>query len=118
MSSRSPDDVRTVHIGKDHRKGSRCHLASSYNITFTLFWREDRIGAQDCHVPGLNTKWYGMRRKLTRFIQAVHTRECAPRFSSITRLFTAVQLKKAIHAPPCVADSSRRTGPTNSGMRV
>jgi ubiquitin-protein ligase E3 C len=42
------------------------------NIAFTLFWREDQMGA--C-VPGLSIKWDGVRRKLTRFLQAVHTRD-------------------------------------------
>ncbi|KAI9443566.1 HECT-domain-containing protein [Lactarius indigo] len=45
------------------------------NIAFTLFWREEQIGAQDAHVPGLSIKWDGVRRKLTRFLQAVHTRD-------------------------------------------
>lgn len=48
------------------------------NIAFTLFWREDQIVAQDGCVPGLSIKWDSVRRKLTRFLQAVHTREYAP----------------------------------------
>ncbi|KAI9436528.1 hypothetical protein BJY52DRAFT_1230437 [Lactarius psammicola] len=52
------------------------------------FWtppmqREDQIGAQDSYVPGLSIKWDGMRRKLTRFLQAVHTREYAPQLPSV-----------------------------------
>jgi ubiquitin-protein ligase E3 C len=50
------------------------------NIAFTLFWREDQMGA--C-VPGLSIKWDGVRRKLTRFLQAVHTREYAPQLPSM-----------------------------------
>ncbi len=45
------------------------------NIAFTLFWREGQIGAQDGVVPGLNIKWEVVRRKVTRFLQAVHARE-------------------------------------------
>ncbi|KAI0260666.1 HECT-domain-containing protein [Gloeopeniophorella convolvens] len=45
------------------------------NITFTLFWREDQAGIQEGGVPGLNIKWEGVRRKLTRFLQAVHARD-------------------------------------------
>ncbi|KAH8980602.1 HECT-domain-containing protein [Lactarius hatsudake] len=45
------------------------------NIAFTLFWREEQIGTQDAQVPGLSIKWDGVRRKLTRFLQAVHTRD-------------------------------------------
>ena len=45
------------------------------NIAFTLFWREGQIGAQDGVVPGLNIKWEVVRRKVTRLLQAVHTRE-------------------------------------------
>jgi len=53
------------------------------NIAFTLFWREEQIGAQDGHVPSLSIKWDGVRRKLTRFLQAVHTREYAPQLPSM-----------------------------------
>ena len=45
------------------------------NIAFTLFWREGQIGAQDGRVPGLGLKWEVVRRKATRFLQAVHARE-------------------------------------------
>ena len=45
------------------------------NIAFTLFWREGQIGAQNGHIPGLNVTWEAVRRKVTRFLQAVHTRE-------------------------------------------
>jgi ubiquitin-protein ligase E3 C len=49
------------------------------NIAFTLYWREGQIGAQDGVVPGLNVKWEAVGRKVTRFLQAVHAREYAPR---------------------------------------
>ena len=45
------------------------------NIAFTLFWREDLIGSKDGCVPGLSIRWESVRRRLTRFLQAVHTRE-------------------------------------------
>jgi ubiquitin-protein ligase E3 C len=45
------------------------------NIAFTLFWREGQIGAQSGCIPGVNVKWEVMRRKVTRFLQAVHARE-------------------------------------------
>jgi len=45
------------------------------NIAFTLFWREGQIGAQSGRIPGLNVTWEAVRRKVTRFLQAVHTRE-------------------------------------------
>ncbi|KAI0284136.1 HECT-domain-containing protein [Russula brevipes] len=45
------------------------------NIAFTLFWREGQIGAQDGRVPGLGLKWEAVRRKATRFLQAVHARD-------------------------------------------
>ncbi|KAH9997435.1 HECT-domain-containing protein [Russula compacta] len=45
------------------------------NIAFTLFWREGQIGAQNGRVPGLNIKWEAVRRKVTRFLQAVHARD-------------------------------------------
>jgi len=45
------------------------------NIAFTLFWREGQIGAQDGYISGLSVKWEVVRRKVTRFLQAVHTRE-------------------------------------------
>ncbi|KAI9450438.1 hypothetical protein BJY52DRAFT_1125941 [Lactarius psammicola] len=32
------------------------------NITFTLFWREDQIGAQDSYAPCFNVKWGSVRR--------------------------------------------------------
>ena len=47
------------------------------NIAFTLFWREGQIGAQNGRIPGLNVTWESVRRKVTRFLQAVHTREYA-----------------------------------------
>src|SRR6266404_4755284 len=60
------------------------------NITFTLFWRDEQIGTQDAHVPGLSIKWETVRRKLTRFLQAVHAREyvrSAVRFASVRSHF-------------------------------
>ncbi|KAI9509462.1 HECT-domain-containing protein [Russula earlei] len=45
------------------------------NIAFTLFWREGQIGAQDGYVTGLNVKWETVRRKVTRFLQAIHARD-------------------------------------------
>ncbi|KAI9447003.1 hypothetical protein BJY52DRAFT_1314046 [Lactarius psammicola] len=46
------------------------------NVGPTLFG-EDQIGAQDGYVPSPSIKWEGVRRKSTRFLQAVHTREGA-----------------------------------------
>ncbi|KAI0295669.1 hypothetical protein B0F90DRAFT_1811438 [Multifurca ochricompacta] len=45
------------------------------NIAFTLFWREDQFGVQDGYVPGLNITWDSVRRKVIRFLQAVHSRD-------------------------------------------
>ncbi len=46
-------------------------------IAFTLFWRNEQIGTHDAHVPGFDIKWEAVRRKLTRFLEAVHAREYA-----------------------------------------
>jgi ubiquitin-protein ligase E3 C len=45
------------------------------NVAFTLFWREGQIGAHNGCIPGLNIKWEVVRKKVTRFLQAVHARE-------------------------------------------
>jgi len=45
------------------------------NIAFTLFWREGQIGSQNGRISGLNVTWEAVRRKATRFLQAVHSRE-------------------------------------------
>src|SRR6266702_8754380 len=64
------------------------------NFAFTRIWRGDRIGAQGGRVPGLNIKWYGVRRKLTRFLQAVHTREYAPQFPSMYALIHGLSVQE------------------------
>lgn len=45
------------------------------NIAFTLYWREDQTNVAEGKVPGMNIKWEGVREKVTRCLQGIHSRE-------------------------------------------
>lgn len=72
------------------------------NIAFTLFWREEQIGAKDGCVPGLSIKWDSVRRKLTRFLQAVHTREYAPQLPSMCALIYSLAAREGHSRRPVI----------------
>ena len=74
------------------------------NIAFTLFWKEDQIGARDGCVPGVSIKWDTVRRELTRFLQAVHAREYAPQLPLLeyARLFTAFAAREGHSRRPAI----------------
>ncbi|KAI9464987.1 hypothetical protein BJY52DRAFT_1221102 [Lactarius psammicola] len=66
------------------------------NTAFTLFWREDQIGAQDGHVPGLNINLYNVRRKLMHLLQAVHTRQYAPQLPRTYALIYSLSAQEGL----------------------
>jgi ubiquitin-protein ligase E3 C len=47
-----------------------------FDVTFTLYCREDQAKIQGATVPGLNISWEGVRDRISKCLQAVHAREC------------------------------------------
>lgn len=45
------------------------------NIAFPLYWHGDQTNVKEGTVPGLRSTWQGVREKVTRLLQALHTRE-------------------------------------------
>jgi hypothetical protein len=45
------------------------------NISFPLYWHGDQTNVKEGTVPGLRSTWQGVREKVTRCLQALHTRE-------------------------------------------
>ncbi|KZT63967.1 hypothetical protein DAEQUDRAFT_679458 [Daedalea quercina L-15889] len=73
------------------------------NIAFTLYWRDDLRGgsASGDSVPGVaSLKWEGVRDKLTRCLQAIHTRECVVYWCRREWMLTALCSSRRPFTPP------------------
>ncbi|KIK81041.1 hypothetical protein PAXRUDRAFT_833139 [Paxillus rubicundulus Ve08.2h10] len=46
-----------------------------FDITFSLYWRDDQTKIQETNVPGLNLSWEGVRERITKCLQAIHARD-------------------------------------------